>query len=113
MRSKEKENTEEAEMLTTVIHIRDQQPGDVYIGRAGKGEDGYFGNPFRLGNGESRGSTIHKYREYFQKRWASDIEFRVRVHMLKGKRLVCFCKPHPCHGDVIAEWLNRSNTNAP
>ena len=34
--------------MTTVWHIRDRRPGDVYIGRAGKSEDGYFGNPFPL-----------------------------------------------------------------
>ena len=32
-----------------VIHIRDRKPGDVYIGRPGKGEDGYFGNPHVVG----------------------------------------------------------------
>ena len=79
---------------------------DVYIGRAGNGEDGYFGNPFRLRPGEPRGSTIAKYREYFYDRLESDSEFRTRILALKGKRLGCFCKPNSCHGDVIAEWLN-------
>jgi len=96
-------------MLTTVIHLRDQQPGDVYIGRAGKGEDGYFGNPFRLGQGETRGSTIERYDEWFHQRLLTDPEFKKKVSELKGKRLVCFCKPQACHGDVIAAWLNRTN----
>ncbi len=91
---------------TTVIHIRDSKPGDIYIGRPGKGESGYFGNPFPLKWGDSRGSTIERYRAYFLKRIENDKEFRRRVLELKGKRLYCFCKPHPCHGDVIAEWLN-------
>lgn len=25
---------------------------------------------------------------------------------MKGKTIGCFCRPHPCHGDVIAEWLD-------
>ena len=32
---------------TRVVNIR-KEAYDVYIGRAGKGQDGYFGNPFRL-----------------------------------------------------------------
>ena len=28
------------------------------------------------------------------------------VVKLKGKTLGCFCKPYPCHGDIIAEYLN-------
>ncbi len=91
---------------TKVIHIRDSKPGDIYIGRAGKGHDGFFGNPFRLKSGESRGATIERYRAYFLKRIEEDKEFRRRVLELKGKRLTCFCKPHACHGDVIGEWLN-------
>lgn len=35
------------------------------IGRAGHGEDGYFGNPFRLLPGMSRGATLDRYRSYF------------------------------------------------
>ena len=92
---------------TTVIHIRDSKPGDIYIGRPGKGESGYFGNPIRLKWGDSRGATIEGYRAYFLKRIEDDKEFRRRILELKGLRLGCFCKPHrPCHGDVIAEWLN-------
>lgn len=79
---------------------------DVYIGRAGKGQDGYFGNPIRLQKGQSRGETIAAYKQYFYARLASDTEFKQRIHELKGKRLGCFCKPNACHGDVIVEYLN-------
>jgi hypothetical protein len=89
---------------TTVVNIRDEEY-DVYIGRAGKGEDGYFGNPFPLEDKSGRGSTLEKYKEYFYKRIQTDPQFREKVHALKGKRLGCFCKPHPCHGDIIAEYL--------
>ena len=89
-------------MRTTVVNIRERKSGDVYIGRAGKGEDGYFGNPFRIRRGEGRGTTIERYRDWFLKRVESDLEFRRRVLRLRGKRLVCFCAPNLCHGDVIA-----------
>ncbi|GAB6120034.1 DUF4326 domain-containing protein [Dysgonomonas termitidis] len=89
---------------TTVVNIR-QNEYDVYIGRAGKGQDGYFGNPFPLEDKSARGSTLEKYKEYFHKRIQADPQFREKVHALKGKRLGCFCKPHPCHGDIIAGYL--------
>lgn len=96
-------------MKTTVVHIRDKQEGDVYIGRPGKGETGYFGNPIKLSPVDTRGSTIEKYRTYFLERLEADPEFKRRVLELKGKRLVCFCAPARCHGDVIAEYLNEVN----
>ena len=76
------------------------------IGRAGHGEDGYFGHPFRLLPGMSRGATLDRYRSYFYGRLRTDPEFGQRIHALKGKRLGCFCKPYPCHGDIIKEYLD-------
>ena len=93
-------------MKTQAIHIRERKAGDVYVGRAGRGDDGYFGNPFPLGRGEDRGSSLVKYKAYFDQRVLVDEEFKARVLALKGKRLVCFCKPHACHGDVIAMWVD-------
>jgi len=93
-------------MQTVVVTIYKEQY-DIYIGRAGRGKDGYFGNPFRMGNGISREDTVEKFQNYFMERIEKDSEFRRRVLALKGKRLGCFCKPKACHGDVIADWLNK------
>lgn len=93
-------------MATTVVNIRTGTPCDVYIGRGGYGHKGYFGNPFRLPAGLPPGSTLDRYREYFYDKLSSDPEFKRRVLELKGKVLGCFCKPHPCHGDIIADYLN-------
>ena len=90
---------------TKVVNIKLHRY-DVYIGRAGKGEDGYFGNPFRRAPGEPHGVTLEKFREWFHNRLETDPVYRERIHALKGKTLGCFCKPHPCHGDIIAEYLN-------
>ena len=99
---------------TQVIHIRKAptgwkfDEGYVYIGRKHKRapwSDGYFGNPFPLKRGEPRGTTLERYREYFCERM-KDQEFAKRIQALRGKVLVCFCKPAACHGDVIAEYLN-------
>jgi len=91
--------------MTNAVNIR-VSDYDVYIGRAGKGQDGYFGNPFRLRASESRGATIERYMKYFYDRLETDPEFKRRVYELKGKTLGCFCKPDACHGDVMAEYLN-------
>jgi len=91
-------------METKVVNIK-YEDYDVYIGRAGRGQDGYFGNPFILALGEKRGSSIEKYKVYFYEKLNTDAEFKKRIHELKGKILGCFCKPYPCHGDVIAEYL--------
>jgi hypothetical protein len=91
--------------MTRVVNLRNH-PFDVYIGRMGRGYDGYFGNPFKLDKSESRGATIERYKKYFYDRLGKDPEFKRLVHELKGKTLGCFCKPAPCHGDVIVEYLN-------
>lgn len=85
--------------MTTVVNKR-KQKYDVYIGRGSP-----FGNPFIIGRDGNRAEVIRKYRDYFYKR-IEDSEFRDRVLSLKGKVLGCFCKPLPCHGDVIVEFLN-------
>ena len=88
---------------TVVVNLRTEEY-DVYIGRAGKGEKGTFGNPFderRFG----RDGCIEKFEEYFLRRIKDDGVFRDKVLALKGKRLGCFCKPKQCHGDVIVRWL--------
>lgn len=91
---------------TRVVNIR-KEAYDAYIGRAGHGMDGYFGNPFRLEPGMARGDTLDRYRKYFYHRLGTDEEFRKRIEELQGKTLGCFCKPNPCHGDIIKEYLDR------
>lgn len=100
-------------MPATVTNIR-YQDYDVYIGRPGQEQDGYFGNPI-IRDEEcficnmihtKPGETIECYRTYFQYRISTDEEFVRKIQTLKDKRLGCFCKPRACHGDVIVEYLN-------
>lgn len=87
---------------TRVVNLR-KEPYDVYIGRRGHGQDGYFGNPFTVMKYGKL--ALQAYRDNFKIRLATDPEFRSRVEALRGKVLGCFCKPGPCHGDVIVEYL--------
>ena len=91
--------------MTKVINIHSDDLYDVYIGRAGKGMDGYFGNPYTPRTAAERGSAITQYKRWFWARVNNDEEFHDRVVTLQGKVLGCFCHPKPCHGDVIVAWL--------
>lgn len=95
------------EIKTTVVNIlKHPKDFDVYIGRAGLGFDGFFGNKYRVPYDGSREECVEKFRKYFNKRIESDPEFRKRVLELKGKRLGCFCNPKICHGDVYVNYLD-------
>ncbi len=82
---------------------------DEYCGRAGKGKSGYFGNPFKLEVGQTIGSTLIKYAEYFYKRLQEDPEFKAKVLSLNGKKLACFCSdPKKCHTGIMADYINQT-----
>ena len=98
--------TERVHPYPTIAVNMKSSPYDVYIGRAGHGKDGYFGNPFLIGPSLTREQSLWHYNEYFIKRVKEDTEFRSRILELKGKRLGCFCKPLDCHGDIIAKYLD-------
>ena len=99
---------------------------DEYIGRAGKGQDGYFGNDhpvYRMGQPwteckicgcrHARGEAVQAYAIHFDKRIQRDPVFRARIEKLRGRKLGCFCRPPDgfqgrlmCHGQVIAGYLD-------
>jgi len=90
----------EDKKLTRVVNIR-KEKCDVYCGRPS-----IYGNPFVIGKDGTREQVIEKYREYFKHRIHDDVIFCQAIGGLKGKKIGCFCKPLPCHLDVIAEFLN-------
>ncbi len=71
-----------------------------------------FGNPFRIGKGETREQVIEKFRHYFYDRIKTDEQFKKDVLKdLRGKHLLCWCAPFPCHAEVIREWLEQREWN--
>lgn len=70
----------------------------VYIGRPSK-----WGNPFAIGKDGTRPEVIIKYREWLM---GKPLLIASVKKELKGKDLVCFCAPAPCHGDVLLEIAN-------
>ena len=76
---------------------------DVYIGRGSK-----WGNPFIVGVHGNRGDVIKKYRQWIGEN--PSLLNCIRRGELDGKVLGCYCKPKPCHGDVLVE-LNEGFKN--
>lgn len=69
----------------------------VFIGRPSK-----WGNPFIIGIDGDREQVIKKYEVWIQ----TQPELLASLPDLKGKNLVCFCSPLPCHGDVLLKLAN-------
>lgn len=109
-----------------VEHIKDQpagwsrDPNRVYIGRPrmieGVWNPGYFGNPIVKGQKCQEchlvhvqgGDTLPCYEKWLRQQILKP-KAREAVKNLYGKILVCFCKPNPCHGDVLMKVSKELN----
>lgn len=98
-------------MKTVVVNINVCPKCHVYVGRTNRGAIG-FGNPFRVSE-FGHGKCIRMFRHWLRTGESQGCSSATqdrrlwilrRVHTLRGKTLGCFCKPKPCHGDVLA-WL--------
>jgi hypothetical protein len=88
--------------LTTVVNKDKGHDFDVYIGRGSE-----FGNPYALGFDGDREEVIRKFAYDFERDFLrGGVEFKEKLKQHKGERLGCHCAPAPCHGDVLAEFLN-------
>ena len=91
--------------MTKVVN-KYKESYDVYIGRGSK-----WGNPFTHIKDkktkaefivDTREQALESYREWI----LNQPQLLKDLHELKGKTLVCFCKPKECHGDVLVELVN-------
>ncbi len=78
-------------------HIHSIPENAVYIGRGSK-----WGNPYIIGVDGNRMLCIQKYKEYIMQK----PELLACLPELLGKNLVCYCKPQPCHGDVLIDLVD-------
>ena len=101
--------------MTRVIHIKDKEldganfsSNEVYIGRPNNTYYGasIWGNPFVIGKDGNREEVIDKYEDYIMsdEMWPT---VQANLHTLRGKNLVCYCKPLACHGDVLIKLVDR------
>lgn len=97
---------------TVVIHIKDAPVGwktnskYVYIGRRNfaeslKGSKWENSVSLRTRDPQERERNIDQFAENFE-----ISTLRQQAGELKGKILVCYCKPKACHGDVLAAAAN-------
>ena len=98
-------------MPTTVLNIRDcpagwqDDPQYVYIGRRHSRyhvTDSLFKNPYRVDRDGTRDEVIAQFIHDWEDLIVEDMGRRAAVRGLAGKTLVCWCKPHACHGDWLA-----------
>ncbi len=89
------------------VYIGRADQGTIHMGNCSPGVMGWLGNPYTVDQ-HGRDRCIELFRRDFYDRLRRDDWFRRSVLALSGKKLVCWCKPDPCHGDVIAEYLNNS-----
>ena len=85
----------ETKVVNKRTHIKTDN--DVYIGRGS-----IWGNPFPINEYQNREKVCRLYKEYIN----SNISLLYSLHELKGKNLVCYCKPKRCHGDFLLRIAN-------
>jgi hypothetical protein len=107
--------------MTNVVNARDRatQPGDVYIGRGGPWGNKFSHKPSKFPDTVRVATVEEAIARYRESLWAKVKAGEITVEQLAalhGKTLVCWCKPGPCHGDVLAAaaaWAkNRIDTLA-
>lgn len=96
-------------------HHKDAPPGAVYVGRPTK-----WGNPFAIGedhplhfkgDGTKPGDGYPMSRQDvidFYQHWITQEGHGLLMDLseLRGKDLVCWCAPLPCHADILLRIAN-------
>lgn len=94
---------------TKVININSGAPYDIYIGRQRSPKmwsGGYYlpcspwHNPFKIGRDGTAEVVVAKYERYLLEERP---DLMAQLPDVQGKVLACWCKPGPCHGDVLAQ----------
>jgi ribA/ribD-fused uncharacterized protein len=90
-----------------------EQADAVYIGRAKPGQDGKFGNDYKVTDGRTVEEAVELYRKDLWKKIKSDPDYAKDIYALKGKKLAC---PGPeaddaCHGQVILKAIKYLDDN--
>jgi len=72
--------------------------GAVYVGRPSK-----WGNPYEIGEDGTREEVIAKFEDAIR---SSPRMMEEARRELRGKDLICWCHPSPCHGEVLLKIAN-------
>lgn len=63
-----------------------------------------WGNPYASNEYDD---PIGMYKQHFYQQLKTKQITKNHLEVLRGQRLGCTCKPKPCHGDFIAEIVNK------
>ena len=102
-------------MTTRVVHINDNIPGAVYIGRAvpRRGiKASKWANPYKISRDGNRADVIAKY--WFDLMYGDKRHLLAELPELRDKDLACWCchdgevrtSGNHCHGHLLAYLLN-------
>lgn len=91
---------------------------NYYIGRGSVLGNPYTHKPLQgtmaIYHTRNREEAIERYSGYFDLMYERDAKFKYVIDEIyeKYKRgedvyLACYCKPEPCHGDIIAQKLQK------
>jgi len=89
---------------TRVVNVRTAPTWDIYVGRGPDPKTGarfygrIYGNPYSLED-YTPAEAMRRYFAHLERN--EPLMRRIRKE-LPGKVLGCWCKPSPCHGDVLA-----------
>jgi len=107
-------------MTTRVVHFnvakKDPKDYDLYIGRTRKNRPEKYGNLYSHKDDtladfkvESREHAVWAYTDWLvnsEDPRAKRILENIEMGKLNNRRLVCWCKPALCHGDILADLVN-------
>ena len=102
------ERAHSAHAMPRVWNIRNEDwpAGTVYIGRGTRGwPRSKWANLFVIGHGGSREECIKLYEEWLRDNPKGQHLLK-HIGELRGKDLLCWCAPLPCHGDVLLRLAN-------
>ena len=82
--------------------------GAIYVGRPSK-----WGNPMTVKElkilfpRDSSAGLHQRAVDWYKRYLPIDVRLYEQLDELRGKDLVCWCAPLPCHADVLIEMANR------
>jgi hypothetical protein len=98
----------------TIGNLKDKNITGEYIGREWAGRKAScLANPYHIGKDGSRLEVILKYKKWLWEAYSNPLSPQrkelERLKQIQDLRLLCWCAPLPCHGDVIKsclEWMD-------
>jgi hypothetical protein len=96
-------------LLNKYTATPEEKEGAIYIGRGSP-----LGNPWVIGQDGKREEVIARYRPYLEEKLkVKDPSITKAFQQLRpDSKLLCFCTPKPCHGEVIINLYNKLQAEA-